>query len=1515
VNPLAVMLIYVFIPPIIILVTIKVIWKTYKWRGSFLNKLVSNFGVVINHHAPLVTCVNIFLAGLLFINQGAYVIQNLNTTSDVKYYLRVDRPEFVNFNLIFNAQALNSVTAIRQQVQFGFQRRLADTGGDDDGEADATNQLNLIYHRSDWGDVTGEQQLIDICHTERNILNSLPCLESEYEHVFKSFITNNMNTTTCQFLRSYEDARGRIGYFANQRFFSDRTMYSSAHSPILISYFRMGSCGSVYGVNEFVEAVNALAVNETVVVPASFQYLAQDFREATHDLRNVMFWSTLFCYIFLVFSVRGFVVATATMFCIALALVNGAAMVSQFGYSAVSAFDVVSLLVILSVGAGFVHLYGSAWRRTVKRGKNASAQCLMVIFGTVGKGNLLTFLACCLAFFALGTSPSIFMSQMGYFIGISMFVFFLSFHYIIVPLWVWTSWYTIPQRYHNNWRIFRQKHCMWMLTKHETVGRHHHHHHHPHDEEQDMSHVLGAHGLSGEDHDDAMVDGSDDGSSVSTVSVAIIAPDQVRFASEAEGKTAEAVAATALVEDEHGNYVEHHFDGEAELEHEGDYHPEEGAPRRGSGTGSATGGGAGSGSVAAGAAGAVTTTARSAGQDDEGTVDGGSDEWACTVASLCSGKRPVKVLGLLALAVTLFLVLLCTIGSQQIMETNFAYARLINPTTNLQNMMRIFQYYRGDVFYAVDDDNAASITIPGASPAPSFSPTARPTVAGNPTPAPTFKPTVSPRPTIATTGRPTLVPTALPTREEGDTTFKYTDFRVTGCWGLSPRKTSYDSGVSPHFSYDGFKDYMALNNQGLLGDMLSVCDYVDSHKDYLSVHPDWNRSRDCIHDQVMKVYDSSYFHVYNRSKTVANTLIFWGTQVDTAPSMVGLYSNATGGDTVPVWVCANFTGRTYLRTFHDDMSYGTEMRQRWENAFYKHGRANAKANGVPVAVGSTAFTFPLLGLYITAQIQYQAMVFILGFPVLLLLFTEFDYGLTFFGVLGLFTIYLLTIFIGLNQISPLINLGDVVVLIVLLPYMVCFNIHLITAYMSNRTLDFRKTGRVEPRINFVSPALIKTYRYMVKALTGPLILAVLASIAFMWSKYPMLRRFGRYYLLCALVAYVFCVTIQPFLLAFSCKCTVCTFDYVQDEDQDIPPTPAQPAAAQPSSSIELAPRSNSAPPSARRPPPSRSSVSGGSTAASDTNFPRHGSQFAMGSVYNNSSQFAMVNDSRGDDMRGARPAPSVAARSVVSGAGSVASWTELHQEESASEDGGFEEEEAGYGAAGYDSLLPPNAVHLGTQQYVTMEQPAAPSMGVAYGAPQPIMQAGYSYGYDQGPGPEYGDYGQPPQYEYDEYGRPLAPMPMPPMPQQPVMGYRRVPSRMQVPSPPYQPMPPQYGSPQQYYYPGAPSPAAAMLQEQDYGDEEDGGSVAYSQASREYTNSPQRQMFLPPTRLAQPQAPTAAPSFYANGRNPAAPRGMPRQQSQYMRPPVAPAPGYPPQQDGGGYYSDGGQGAYYPYGR
>ncbi|MCP4645138.1 MAG: hypothetical protein GY851_32150, partial [bacterium] len=324
-----------------------------------------------------------------------------------------------------------------------------------------------------------------------------------------------------------------------------------------------------------------------------------------------------------------------------------------------------------------------------------------------------------------------------------------------------------------------------------------------------------------DEHSDA-----EGGRSVSTVSVvaAVVPADQVRFATEGETKHDDAamgtVTARAAMLDEDGNEI-----------HEEGYHEDALVPASGD---------------------TVTTPPAPEEEEEENaTQDGGDETRWFTWHRLWYNKGPVKVLGFLALLFTVFLILLSVILTQQKMDTDFAYIQLIQGPSNLNTVMDVFEFYRGDVFYAVDDDNAARLIDPGTpTRAPTRAPTFKPTVFGNPTPVPTFKPTISSKPTALPTIAPTSRPTLSPTGSQSVPVSVYTDFRVTGCWGLYATKESYDGAAQPNWDYYKFRAYM---EDGFVADMTDACDYVETHRDYLGVHPDWNSTTDCLSEQYKKI--------------------------------------------------------------------------------------------------------------------------------------------------------------------------------------------------------------------------------------------------------------------------------------------------------------------------------------------------------------------------------------------------------------------------------------------------------------------------------------------------------------------------------------------------------------------------------------------------------------------------------------------------------------------------------------
>jgi uncharacterized membrane protein YgcG len=1505
VDPLAVMLLYILLPPIFALIMIWLVWKRYKWRGGFGKKLISNLGVVLNHYAPLVTIINVCLATLLFINQGAIVMNKIAVTGDMKYYLNVNRPEFVNYATIFNAQALNSIRAIRQGVHLPSARRALYTASPHASYGKPTDIMNFVYHLGDFGDILSENNLVNVCRTERNLIQNLPCLGlEEYEsYAFRSFIAKQFNTSTCEFLTSYEDTRSKIGYSPYSNFFYDRAMYSDTHSPVLISYLRLGTCGQDYTTNEFVNLVNDYGVGGTRVVVASYHHFKTQLLNETDNMATVMFYSTLLAFIFLVLSVRGVVVAVATIGCVVLSLTCAAAMVTHYNFVGFSVFNSVALIVLLSVGAGFVHLYGAAWRHTVKRGTNASPQCLIDIFGAVGTGNLITFFACCLAFYSISTSPLVFLSQMGYVLGTAMIVFFFSFHYIIVPLWVWTSWYVLPRSFHNALRVCRQKYCfVCLITKHK------HHRHHltaagseaepgvPLDRVADRNSLTRdarenrysrtIEGYNSRSRSRSSSSGSDSGSgsyssysdsnSDSSVSdrgarpqrgrgagagagvsanrkpasaavAAVVPVDQVRFAPAAAGdrsQLVEAVAAVAWEEDTVGP----EGDGGDNGGYEEAPDVEDGGATRRAGGGGGNGGGGGGSSGNQQTPHAIGAAAYNQPDDpptnDEEAATRTTSWWSyiCTLR----GKRPLKFFGLIMIGVTVFLILLTAFLSKGIMTTDFGASKLIDSPGNLADAMTVFRYFRSDIFMAVDDENAATIELFGSpTRAPTRVPTARPSVFHNPSASPTFKPTVSSKPTVGPTMEPSMLPTPSPTASSGDfiPPNEYMDYRVMGCWGLTTRRRHVDTAEEPNFHYYSFKDYMIGDNTasssgagGLLDDMVSICDYVESERSYLNVHPEWNRTRDCISNQFYAMKDSSYFNSYNISqKTVANVLTAWGLTYDTATTLVGLYSNETSQSTIPVWVCANFSARTYVPSFHSKKSMGVEMRSRWENAFAEHGSTNANRFGVNTMVASSVFTWQLFGLYMTSQVYYVAIVFIIGFFLLLLVFTKIDFGLTFFGMLGMLCIYFITIFLGVNNISKVLDLSDIVALIVVVPFMVGFTSYLIMEYITNRIIYERKKKSAARRNKnkFYSLALRKTQRYMLKALTGPLIFAILVCLPFAQSSLPPLRRVAQYYMICSVVAYLYVVFVQPYMLAFACKSSVCTFTFFEEEDDEEEERNAPPPSEF-HNSIEMVPMEE------------------------------HQLQMQQQQEYGHADEQLLYSDGRRVGGAGRR-----------GGGSSVASSTDGLVPQQYMGRSQYIVAPPGYGGAdpefdeyGRPLQMQPVQLMAPQPQPQTVYVQAPPPPQIVYAGHQPLQQTRSMYV----PAPQL----VPMQASQSMY--------IPAQPQRPQAGYPQLqPMQVMLPA---QPQPQQQ---QQYYYPQQQLPVynEQEEEEEEYYDEDEEYADENTQGGGgggedDYYSSPYRQTFLPPQPPQQQhqhhlQQPT--PSFYSNGRGSTVPQRIPSAQS------------------------------------
>ena len=182
----------------------------------------------------------------------------------------------------------------------------------------------------------------------------------------------------------------------------------------------------------------------------------EEMADANDATLSATLWAVLWGWLVMVFSTRGLVTASTVIYCVLFSVTNAAVMLDSLDYERVSAFNCVGVMVLLAVGISYVTLFGSAFREQVRKGINASHLTTLEVYLTVSQGILLTTLACCLAFFAMATSSVVFVSQLGYFLGVSMVLFYLNLHYIIIPMFLFTSWYALPRSWHMRVKMLRR---------------------------------------------------------------------------------------------------------------------------------------------------------------------------------------------------------------------------------------------------------------------------------------------------------------------------------------------------------------------------------------------------------------------------------------------------------------------------------------------------------------------------------------------------------------------------------------------------------------------------------------------------------------------------------------------------------------------------------------------------------------------------------------------------------------------------------------------------------------------------------------------------------------------------------------------------------------------------------------------------------------------------------------------------------------------------------------------------
>eukprot|EP01038_Epipyxis_sp_PR26KG_P005369 gene5369-7445_t len=924
-NPLYAIAAYIVIP--ILIFWVASIWHNYSTQSSDYNeskvktKSFVNSGIYVFHkYSLLILIMNVLLAILLIVNQGIYIVNNLSLGTDVDYYLKVDLPEYDAVSAINNAQSLTSFNTmisttrrlLNEIYHINIHEKIDDINGIYLlGKAEASNDgavLSFVYHTSNWDNILTDQDLINICKIENAIVSATAsCMDTSNA---KSIITTIFDMSTCQYDSSYEDSLSTFGLSENSAFVSQDTAVGTSNptSPIVISYFQMGTCSSQYTVTQFNDLINACAdeTNTNIeVVFISTKFLGEEFTLTLLNAIKLSFIAFVACGIFFFVSIRGIITCLITIFCIIVAVINASALLPLWGYTSFSAFNVMSVFILLGVGANNVLLFGSAWRKQqyymikynnsyeditnnldsyMKQNQNSLIN-FKVTYESVGCAILFTTCAALLSLFSKLASPVVVISQLGAFMGVAVAI------------------HNDDNNY-NDRSSFHRNDLEAIAVSEEVYLL--------------IGDTLAA-VASGSSHEEI---------------IPIIIPNMITANDEITAANTTLNRSYHVDEPERASYSNSYFpntstgNSNSIIRTENSFHSSN-----------------------------LISSHRLSVQDGTNSREGSLRETQIIrqqqpyITLKLINKRNLSY-GLVSLACVLLSFLIVYYFAIQNYNIDFGIPQLFTPHTNLGDSLYIVKNYQSDLLTIHSGSITFNTHSPTESPImayptllptsatptlvyPTTKPSSTPTIKGNGptvkpsiliTNSPTVRPTNNPSeiPSIAPTSTPTSIPSSLrptssasvnnhnptiaptallttpsllssmptyppsiivtrnPTLNPTSTSIPTlnvssaiptqsptqppptTDYSISCCWGIQQSKNSKDGNVESNYNVETFMNY--ANSGGLVSDMQSLCTYVDSNRDYLNISPTWNVST-CIYQQyndtltlILELYSSNKKH-------------------------------------------------------------------------------------------------------------------------------------------------------------------------------------------------------------------------------------------------------------------------------------------------------------------------------------------------------------------------------------------------------------------------------------------------------------------------------------------------------------------------------------------------------------------------------------------------------------------------------------------------------------------------------
>lgn len=512
-------------------------WSSFRYKIAFITY----------KYAHIMGIGFLFFGSFLCFLQVQFAFGSLCFSVDIDYYLTVNNPSYDAMTAISGAQDFNSLatsgylSALALTTKGALSRaRLQHTASSTNfhklrGKKGShriltnastfetsvhlgrrlgnyeTSTLSLVYHNDDspWSNVLTEDYLVSLCLAEQSIIASVGCINSNDP---KSLLLNIFDSN-CNYKMSFSETSKTFTLAENEAYVEDNC---DGRSSILISYYQLGSCHDIYSSSQFQTALDdALYPDSGVSLTfVEVNYMYDDFVDAIVDAGKISAISLVVCVCFLVVGIRGFILAITTLLCVVISVSHAAAVLVCFGYSCFSAFNVMSVFILIGVGVNAVLLYAFAWRRVEEeRGARRYANnatnsplhqpsvcdvhdgedvipedqiCSMAgtcsnndgsqsddkislpideavpstesdyveegisliieVYQRVGSSILFTTLAAILSLFSKLISPVIVISQLGAFMGVAVIVFYVCFHFIIIPMYIYTSKWRLTSR-------------------------------------------------------------------------------------------------------------------------------------------------------------------------------------------------------------------------------------------------------------------------------------------------------------------------------------------------------------------------------------------------------------------------------------------------------------------------------------------------------------------------------------------------------------------------------------------------------------------------------------------------------------------------------------------------------------------------------------------------------------------------------------------------------------------------------------------------------------------------------------------------------------------------------------------------------------------------------------------------------------------------------------------------------------------------------------------------------------